>query len=78
MKNEFMNFSSKRMLISMALASALAAGVSNPLFADVNGIQSVMQTVKVTGTVIGPDGYPIIGASVLEKGTSNGVITDIV
>lgn len=77
MKNEFMNFSSKRMLISMALASALAAGVSNPLFADVDGIQTVMQTVKVTGTVLGPDGFPIIGASVLEKGTSNGVITDI-
>lgn len=36
-----------------------------------------MQTVKVTGTVLGPDGFPIIGASVLEKGTSNGVITDI-
>lgn len=77
MKNEFMNFSSKRMLISMALASALAAGVSNPLFADVDGIQVTMQTVKVTGTVLGPDGFPIIGASVLEKGTSNGVITDI-
>ncbi|WP_291556961.1 TonB-dependent receptor [Bacteroides sp.] len=65
------------MLISMALASALAAGVSNPLFADVDGIQVTMQTVKVTGTVLGPDGFPIIGASVLEKGTSNGVITDI-
>ena len=32
---------------------------------------------KVTGTVIDKNGEAIIGASVLEKGTTNGTITDI-
>ena len=36
-----------------------------------------MQTVTVKGQVMDPTGVPVIGASVLEKGTSNGVITDI-
>ena len=35
------------------------------------------QTVTVTGTVKDNEGNPIIGASVLEKGTNNGTITDI-
>ena len=37
----------------------------------------MMQTVTVKGQVMDPTGVPVIGASVLEKGTSNGVITDI-
>jgi TonB-linked SusC/RagA family outer membrane protein len=37
----------------------------------------MMASIKVTGTVISAeDGLPVIGASVLEKGTSNGTITD--
>ena len=37
----------------------------------------MMASVTVTGTVISAeDGLPVIGASVLEKGTSNGTITD--
>jgi len=32
---------------------------------------------EITGTVVDPEGEPIIGATVMEKGTSNGVITDI-
>jgi len=36
------------------------------------------QQIAVTGTVIsGTDDYPVIGASVIEKGTTNGVITDM-
>ncbi|MCF0168132.1 MAG: SusC/RagA family TonB-linked outer membrane protein, partial [Bacteroidales bacterium] len=33
--------------------------------------------VKVTGVVTGPDGEPLIGASVIQKGTTNGVMTDL-
>ena len=36
-----------------------------------------MQAVTVKGQIMDPTGMPVIGASVLEKGTSNGVITDI-
>ncbi len=36
------------------------------------------QSLQVEGTVISKsDGEPIIGASVLEKGTTNGTITDL-
>ena len=34
------------------------------------------QTVSVKGTVTDPAGEPIIGATVLEKGTTNGTMTD--
>ena len=35
------------------------------------------QTIQVKGTVLDGSGMTVIGASVLEKGTTNGVITDI-
>ena len=34
------------------------------------------QTIVASGTVIDPDGEPVIGAAILEKGTSNGTTTD--
>ena len=39
-------------------------------------VQSVQQTKKVSGTVVDATG-PVIGASVMEKGTSNGTVTDL-
>ena len=35
------------------------------------------QTVKVSGIVTDPSGEALIGASVVEKGTSNGAVTDV-
>lgn len=35
------------------------------------------QNIQLRGTVIDTTGEPVIGASVLEKGTSNGIITDL-
>lgn len=34
-------------------------------------------TKKIAGTIVDKDGLPIIGVNVLEKGTANGVISDI-
>ena len=34
------------------------------------------QTIEITGTVLDNSSTPVIGASVLEKGTTNGIITD--
>ena len=31
---------------------------------------------EVTGTVVDAEGEPVIGATVMEKGTSNGTVTD--
>ena len=42
----------------------------------VNSVQSVQQTKKVSGTVFDAMG-PVIGATIQEKGTSNGTVTDI-
>lgn len=35
------------------------------------------QTKTITGTIVDNDGEPIVGANVLEKGTTNGTITDL-
>lgn len=37
---------------------------------------AVAQDIKITGVVLDTNSEPVIGASVLEKGTTNGVITD--
>lgn len=76
MKNDFFKLSSKRILFSTMMASALLAVSPQSVFADVNEVQSVMQTGTVKGQVVDANGEPIIGASVLVKGTTNGTITD--
>lgn len=40
-------------------------------------IVSQQQNIKITGVVKDANGEPVIGASVTEKGTTNGIITDI-
>lgn len=39
--------------------------------------QGVSQTKKIAGKVVDDKGEPIIGVNVVEKGTTNGIITDI-
>lgn len=49
------------------IASALMLMVTAIMYA---------QTIEATGTVVDQTGEAIIGATVMEKGTSNGAITD--
>lgn len=42
-----------------------------------DSVQSTMQTTTVKGSVVDATGEPVIGASILVKGTTNGVITDV-
>ena len=49
MKNEFFKFSSRRILFSTVMASALLAGSPQAVFAEVNELQSVMQAGTVKG-----------------------------
>lgn len=77
MKHDFLKISSKKVLFSAVMASAVMAGNVTPVFAEGNSVQAVMQSVTVKGQVLDADGIPVIGASVLEKGTANGVITDM-
>lgn len=40
-------------------------------------VETVQQKQKIAGVVVDQNGEPIIGANILQKGTSNGTITDI-
>jgi len=53
----------------------LLAVVANTASAEPTTIQQ--QTVKISGKVVDPSGDALIGASVVEKGTSNGTVTDV-
>lgn len=78
MRNELLKCSSKRILFSTMMATALLAGSPQAAFAaDATEVQAVMQASTVKGLVVDASGEPVIGASILEKGTTNGVITDL-
>ena len=62
--------------------SALLLGSDNVMATqtvsgNVPDIKEQLQTIAVTGVVLDAADEPIIGASVVEKGTTNGGITDI-
>lgn len=59
------------------MASALLAGSPGTAFADTNDILEVLQNSTVRGKVVDVSGEPVIGASVVVKGTTTGVITDL-
>lgn len=42
-----------------------------------DAIEIVQQNKKITGTVVDQNGETVIGANVVQKGTTNGTITDI-
>lgn len=44
---------------------------------DVASLSTQTDKISVTGTVVDVNGEPLIGVSILEKGTTNGSITDI-
>lgn len=42
------------------------------------GLTTIMQSIRrVKGSIVDENGEPVIGANVMEKGTTNGVITDL-
>ncbi|MGP1624172.1 SusC/RagA family TonB-linked outer membrane protein [Bacteroides heparinolyticus] len=57
-------------------------GIASPIFAtaaaeDVESSYSTQQAKKITGKVVDASGEPVIGASVLVKGSGTGTVTDI-
>jgi TonB-linked SusC/RagA family outer membrane protein len=69
LSNNFMITTMKKIFNSKLKLAALAIGL-------LISTLSFAQTVSVTGKVTSDDGQPIPGASVLEKGTSNGTVSD--
>ncbi|MGP1435054.1 MAG: TonB-dependent receptor [Phocaeicola sp.] len=49
----------------------------NETFPEIKKVTKVEQTYKISGKVVDSKGEPIIGANILEKGTTNGTITDM-
>ena len=67
---------SKKVLFCGAFSFCVLGGMPH-VSAEVPGcLWAMQQTAKITGVVSDAEG-PIIGASVVEKGTSNGTITDL-
>ena len=77
MKKNLFRFSSRRILFSTVIASALLAGGSQTVFADAGEVQAVLQAGAIKGKIVDSNGEPVIGANVKVKGTTNGTITDI-
>ena len=70
-----------KILMTVAIC-ALFLGSSNTFAArstshENHGVTEQMQSVAVNVLVVDAQGEPIIGANVVEKGTTNGGITDI-
>lgn len=77
MRNKFLISLSGKGALTAMLFLTLILGKSLPIFAESTHSQVVMQSVNIKGQVFEPGGYPVIGATVLEKGTTNGVTTDL-
>ncbi len=77
--NELNSFLSSS-LTRTAACLFLAASVCTPVLATSAGTPSMemqqQKAVTIKGTVVDTSGEPLIGVSILEKGTTNGVATD--
>lgn len=75
----------KKIRISYLLATSLLLATQTEALATTNKFGAKQTTfevrsdskIKVNGTILDSSGLSVIGASVLEKGTTNGVITDL-
>jgi len=71
-----MNRKFRKTALLMSVLTLMGLGYSSTAFAagDVQNVQQA--TKKITGSVVDAQG-PVIGASVVEKGTTNGTVTDL-
>lgn len=60
-----------------AAVGAQAAPIDNVIDTPTSVSAVAQQTKKITGVVVDETGFPVTGANVIEKGTTNGVITDL-
>ena len=62
--------------LTLVTSGTMGAIESNAEILPSSIVTGVAQQRTIKGTVVDPEGIPVIGANVLEKGTTNGVITD--
>lgn len=72
---------SNRFLTAVAISTLLLSSgsmMAMPTASDNSlGVTEQMQTQTITGLVVDTNNEPVIGASVVEKGTTNGIVTDM-
>ena len=61
-------------LCSLLLCASPQAALADVSHAD--AVEAIQQTTKIKGTVVDNTGFGVIGAAVVVKGTTNGVVTD--
>lgn len=72
-----MNVTIRKTALLLGICATCGLGNTPRLWAaSADAVEVVQQTKRITGTVTDAMG-PVIGANILEKGTTNGVITDI-
>ena len=68
-------------LLGAGSFSSLKAGTDynqfNSVATELNNDAGQQQIKKISGTVVDETGLPVIGANIVQKGTTNGIITDI-
>lgn len=73
-------FASRKLLVAVLMGLSYGGAMlraSENQVATVHERTQQQQVVSVTGVVVEASGEPVIGASVVEKGTTNGSITDV-
>ncbi|WP_373837674.1 carboxypeptidase-like regulatory domain-containing protein, partial [Bacteroides heparinolyticus] len=63
--------------ISALFLSSGNAMATSSASAGISAVAEQQQTITVNGLVVDATGEPVIGASVVEKGTNNGIVTDL-
>lgn len=78
MKSDSLKNNRKAVITAFLLCTGFVAGHPLTVMAIDNetSVEVVQQQIKISGIVKDATGEPVIGASVLEKGTTNGIITD--
>ena len=73
-----MNLNFRKTVLLVSACTSLGLVYSPQVYAasSIESVAGIQQTKKVTGTVQDTQG-PVIGASIVEKGTSNGTVTDL-
>lgn len=84
-KHSLINYFSERKVCKVLIGIGLSAYLFSPVYAvQPNSTDLLMSSADVyqqantiSGTVVDAMGEPVIGATVLEKGTANGTVTDL-
>lgn len=80
MNNMYESPRNKHFLCSIPIALSLVLAISNTSTAYSiplsNKLEVVQNNHRISGRIIDSTGEPLIGVNILEKGTTNGTITD--